>query len=121
MIAMLNEKGANMKRLIALLAIVALCITMFSPPVAALSRDPTTPLPWMGNNNNPEGDEGGWVQPSTAIESDNQTSLFIEFVPYFSIFLGHKVVIPIFIKIDSKGDDSKDIERNIPGRRASSE
>jgi hypothetical protein len=50
-----------MRRLIALLAVVALSITLFSPPAAATCPDPSKPVPWMDRSASPSGDGGSWA------------------------------------------------------------
>jgi hypothetical protein len=95
---MIKKRGANMKRLIALLVATVFCVSLFCPPLAALDRDPTKPVPWMSNSKNPEGDEGGWDVP---VEKQNELSildLWISFLishyvdgSYFKIIIVNKV------------------------------
>jgi hypothetical protein len=120
MITMIKRKGVNMKRLIALLAIVALSITLFSPPVAATCPDPSKPVPWMDPSVTPEGDDVGW-NDITSIGGDGHASL----MDGFSLHI-LKYLIVYFIPKSSGHNDIRDTNdltdnRVVDGsRRASS-
>jgi hypothetical protein len=107
MIAMLNEKGANMKRLIALLAAVVLSIMLFSPPVAATCPDPHKQLAWMDPSAVPDGDEGGWQ------EADSEGGGIVVIFDFFRLHVGKYVIVYVVPnKIDNRGTIGRDVQTN---------
>jgi hypothetical protein len=58
---MINQRGVDMKRLIAVLVATVFGVSLFCPPLAAMDRDPTKPLPWIGNYKSPSGDDSPWI------------------------------------------------------------
>jgi hypothetical protein len=106
----INHRGAKMRRLIALLAVVALSITIISPPVAATCPDPSRPVPWMDPSAAPDGDDSGWNEADSESD-DGIVVLFDLFKFYGSRFL----IINI---IPSKIDNSRSIERDVPSNNA---
>jgi hypothetical protein len=105
---MINHRGANMRRLIALLAAAVLIITILSSPVAATCPDPSKPVPWMDNYQNPESDDGGWNVPVSVGTRD-------DFEPHVNIGLSflyifqHKYLFIVVNKsVSSNKDDNTD-------------
>jgi hypothetical protein len=96
-----------MKRLIALLIIVALSITILSSPVASICPDPSKPVPWMDPRVTPEGDEGGWQ------EADSQSGRIVVIFDLFRIHVGkHVIVYVVPNKIDNRGTIERDAQTN---------
>jgi hypothetical protein len=115
----INHRGVNMKRLIALLTIVALGITILSPPIAAICPDPSRPVPWMDNRVNSEGDESGWHEA----DSEGGDGIVVIF-DLFKVY-GSKYFIIYFVpnKIDNNGAIGRDDVSNnadIPTDRSAS-
>ena len=107
---MIKRRGADMKRLVALLAVVALFITILSPPVAAISPDPNKRLIRMDPSVSRNGDEGGWNEA----DSDGGDAI-VGIVDLFSLH-GFNYLVVYFIP--SKIDNSNTIERNVPSNNA---
>jgi hypothetical protein len=95
-----------MKRLIALLAVVALSITLFSPPAAATCPDPSRPVPWMDPSAVPDGDEGGWNEADS--EGDDGIVVIFDLFKFY----GSRYFVIHFIP--NKIDNSGAIERYVP-------
>ena len=57
-----NTRGSDMRRLVALVLVVAFCVAFLSPPASATQWDPRYgPFPeQMQTVNTPSGDDGGW-------------------------------------------------------------
>jgi hypothetical protein len=110
MIAMINEKGVNMKRLIALLVAAVLSITIISPPVAAVCPDPSKPVPWMDPGVTPEGDDSGWH------EADSEGGHGIVVILDLFKICGSRYFVIHFIP--NKIDNSGSIERDVPSNNA---
>ena len=60
-----NTKGSDMRRLVALVLLVAFCVAFLSPPASATQWDPRYgPFPeQIQTVNTPSGDDNGWVDP----------------------------------------------------------
>ena len=67
-----NTKGPDMRRLVALVLMVAFCVAFLSPPASATQYDPNHwPLVHVVNQGTPSGDDSGWTNP----DRDNPTLL----------------------------------------------
>ena len=56
-----NTKGSDMRRLVALVLLVAFCVAFLSPPAFATQYDPNHwPLVHVVNQGTPSGDDGAW-------------------------------------------------------------
>jgi hypothetical protein len=97
-----------MKRLIALLLVVALCIAILSPPVASICPDPSRPVPWMDPQVRGEADEGGWHDADSE-GGDGIVVIFNLFKLYGSKYF---VIYLIPTKIDNSGSIERDVISN---------
>jgi hypothetical protein len=103
---MINHRGVNMKRLIALLAVVALSITILSPPVAAVCPDPHKQLPWMDPSARPNGDGDPWDVEKV------QAPRFAVF-SYRGLFFPTNWIVFVFNKLDVTRFSLDDNDKNI--------
>jgi hypothetical protein len=119
MITMINDRGVDMKRVIALLAVAALIITILSPPVAAISPDPNKRLLWMDPSVSPNGDDSGWHEA----DSEGRDGIVV-ILDLFKLYGSRYFVIyPVPNKIDNSGPIERDVNTNnadIPTGRGAS-
>jgi hypothetical protein len=102
-----------MKRIIALLVVVAFCLSIFAPPVSATCPDPKNSK-FIGGNI-PNGDDGGWNDP-TSPGGGNGIAVFDGFwiytTKYLIIYFLPKKIKQSEISIKNDLTDNERIDRS---------
>lgn len=110
----------NWKTLITLLAAVVLYVAWSTSPVVALAYDPMTPRPWVCESESPQGEEGGWNDP-TSIGGTSSNWTIGDLLWYSPMKYSILYFIPKKVEFrDTQGKDDVTVESRIDRGRGTS-